>query len=259
MIYVTPAGFEIAVISVGITLLSSVVRHFTLDKVKMAEQKEKLKEHKEKADKARKAGDMKTFQKHQNDLMEVSMEQMKHSFKPMMFTMIPILLIFSFMQGTYGSIGALNDVVVDYTIPQDVAVKSVYFSPNGTYEKEEDNFIWSIPRIDAGVKGVLNVTFTAEGSIDFSPTDMRIRYTTYNGTSYMKDFKSDMPPKDSLLRVYNESSIVDGGKATYTIEYENMDSWMVADIFGYQLGWLGFYIVFSFISSIVFNKIFKNT
>lgn len=259
MIELGPHGIEIALISVGITLLSSVVRHFTLDKQQMKEHKEKMKEHKEKAEKARKSGDMKAFQKHQSDLMEVSMTQMRAGFKPMMYTMIPILLIFSFMSSAYGGIGSLNNVTVSDVLPQGMDVSSISLTMNGTYDEPSHAIVWELDSIKAESKGSFNVTFVSDGNIDYSPTEMAVAYTTWNQTFGEFEFTSDNPPGDSVLKLEKSQLKASGAKVSYTIEYENTGDSTVLDIMGTRMGWFWSYFVFSFVSSIIFNKLFGNT
>ena len=104
MIEITNAGYEIALISFGIVFLSSLVRRIVLDQEKLKESKEKIKEHQQVMRDASKTGDMKKMQKAQETMMELSMEQLRESFKPMIFTLIPIMLIFGWIRDQYGAI-----------------------------------------------------------------------------------------------------------------------------------------------------------
>ncbi len=105
IISISPPGETIAFISIGLAVMNTLVRRAVLDRGKLQEQKKKLKEHQRTIKEATKAGDMKRARKAQEDLIEVTMEQMKHSFKPMIFTTIPFLLIFNWLRGEFGSAG----------------------------------------------------------------------------------------------------------------------------------------------------------
>lgn len=107
IISISPAAETIALISMGLALMNTLVRRAVLDKEKLKEQKKKLKEHQQTVKEATKAGDMKRAQKAQEELMSLTMEQLKHSFKPMIFTMIPFLLVFNWLRGEYGSAGVV--------------------------------------------------------------------------------------------------------------------------------------------------------
>jgi uncharacterized membrane protein (DUF106 family) len=260
VIEITSAGYEIALISMGVALLSSTIRHFTLDKERLREHKEKIKDHKEKANIARKANDMKAFQKHQNDLMEVMMENTKHGFKPMIFTMIPILLIFSFMRGAYDGVGSVNNLTIIAYANVDGDISSAEILPSGTYNASRKAIAWEIERVDAQTQGIMNATYALkDGGHNEGPLQMSMEYLTHNGTAYMRDFTSDTPPDAALLRLGKLNVSEGSGTVIYTLSYENTGSWMVADLFGWRLGWLGFYIVFSIIPSIIFNKLYGNS
>jgi len=107
IISISPAGETIALISMGLALMNTLVRRAVLDREKLKEQKKKLKEHQQTVKEATKAGDMKRAKKAQEELMGLTMEQLKHSFKPMIFTMIPFLLVFNWLRGEYGSAGVI--------------------------------------------------------------------------------------------------------------------------------------------------------
>lgn len=105
MIEITDAGYIIAAISMGLATMSSLVRRAVLDQEKLKENKEKLKEHQATLKEASKKGDTKRMQKAQEQMMELSMEQMKQSFKPLMFTFIPFILVFGWLRDQYSQIG----------------------------------------------------------------------------------------------------------------------------------------------------------
>ena len=107
IISISSPGEAIALISVGLAVMNTLVRRAVLDKEKLKEQKKKLKEHQQTIKEATKTGDTQRAKKAQEELMGLTMEQMKHSFKPMIFTIIPFLLIFNWLRGEYGSIGVV--------------------------------------------------------------------------------------------------------------------------------------------------------
>jgi uncharacterized membrane protein (DUF106 family) len=85
-----------------VSLFISFVNHLVLDKDKVrtskAKQKElrlKMKEHKH---------DTTKVMKYQKEMMSDSMENMKHSFKPMLITMLPILVVFYWIKGIFTGI-----------------------------------------------------------------------------------------------------------------------------------------------------------
>lgn len=107
MIELTADAQTIGLISFGLSLVGGIVRHIVLDKDMLKEHKSKMKDIKDKMKEAQKNQDVKGMQKHQSDLMSLTMEQMKHSFKPMIFTMVPFILVFKWLRDTYGAAGTV--------------------------------------------------------------------------------------------------------------------------------------------------------
>lgn len=103
MISLTPAGETIALVSIGLAVMNALVRRATIDREKFEEQKRRMKENQKTIREASKAGDMKRAQKAQEEMMTLTMEQLKHSFKPMIFTIIPFLLVFGWLNEHYGT------------------------------------------------------------------------------------------------------------------------------------------------------------
>jgi uncharacterized membrane protein (DUF106 family) len=90
---------SIIVIGILVSLFISIVQYFVMDKDKMrdlkAKQKtlnEQMKLHKENPQK---------MMEIQKELLGHSMESMKHSFKPMLITTIPILIVFGFIRSSF--------------------------------------------------------------------------------------------------------------------------------------------------------------
>ncbi|OYT54001.1 MAG: hypothetical protein B6U72_03795 [Candidatus Altiarchaeales archaeon ex4484_2] len=106
-IVITDKGMVIAAVSAGIAVLSSLVRMAVLDREQMKEMKEKLKKQQTEVKEAAKSGHTKKAQKAQEEMMKLTMENMKHSMKPLMFTFIPFILIFNWLRGEYGDVGTV--------------------------------------------------------------------------------------------------------------------------------------------------------
>jgi len=107
MIEITEAGYIIALISMGLAIMSALVRKAVLDQDKMRETKEKLKKYQEEMKKATKSGDTKRLQKSQAEMMKLTMENLKHSFRPMLITFVPFILVFMWLKDQYGSAGTV--------------------------------------------------------------------------------------------------------------------------------------------------------
>ncbi|MEA3255669.1 MAG: DUF2208 family protein [Candidatus Altiarchaeota archaeon] len=123
MITITPDAWTIVFISLCVSIISSLVRKATLDVDRLRECKEEIKKHQDIMKDASKKGHTKKAVKSQEELTKLMMEQMKHSFKPMMITFIPIILIFTWLRGNYGDIGSV------VTFP--LHINLIVFSING--------------------------------------------------------------------------------------------------------------------------------
>ena len=88
--------WSIIVIGVLVSLFISLINYFVLDKDKMRQAKEKQKEI-QKQMKEHKHDHVKQTEL-SKELMSHTMENLKHSFKPMIITIIPILVIFWWMK-----------------------------------------------------------------------------------------------------------------------------------------------------------------
>jgi uncharacterized membrane protein (DUF106 family) len=110
MISITPAGETIALVSIGLSIMSALVRRAVLDMDKMNEMKQQMKKHQETLKQATKSGEKKKAQKAQEELMKLTMENMKHSFKPMIITFIPFILIFYWLRDQYGNVGEVANL-----------------------------------------------------------------------------------------------------------------------------------------------------
>lgn len=86
-------------IAILLSFFISLINFFVLDKEKMMEGKQKQKELQEK---------MKQYKNDPAKMMELNKEMMghigsnfKHSFKPMIITMVPILVVFGWIKGVF--------------------------------------------------------------------------------------------------------------------------------------------------------------
>jgi len=93
---------SIILISFGITLIMTLITKKFTNQNRMKELKQiqkacqiKLKDNK---------GNPTKMSEIQKEMMDCSMELMKHSFKPMIFTFIPLLLLFWWIRGFYSEI-----------------------------------------------------------------------------------------------------------------------------------------------------------
>jgi uncharacterized membrane protein (DUF106 family) len=90
---------SIIILSFLVTLFITIVTYYMTDRERMkeikAKQKALRKEIKQYRDNPQKMMDL------NKQMMEDMPEQMKHSFKPMLVTIIPLLILFAWLRGTF--------------------------------------------------------------------------------------------------------------------------------------------------------------
>ena len=87
------------VISFLVTLFITIVTYFMTDKVRMKELRDKQKRLKEEIKKHR--DNPQKMMELNKQMMEDMPEQLRHSFKPMLVTIIPMMLLWTWLKGVY--------------------------------------------------------------------------------------------------------------------------------------------------------------
>ncbi len=87
---------SVVVVAFLITLIMTLITKKFTNQKRMKELKEKQKELQKNI-----RGDPSQMAKSNKEMMDISMELMKHSFKPMIFTLVPLLLFFMWLRGIY--------------------------------------------------------------------------------------------------------------------------------------------------------------
>lgn len=92
---------SVIVFAILVSFFISLVNYFVLDKEKMKEIKDRQKKTQEQIKVHQKAGEHQKAMDLQKQLFADIPEMMKHSFKPMLITFIPIIFIFGFARGLF--------------------------------------------------------------------------------------------------------------------------------------------------------------
>ncbi|MFH0861972.1 MAG: EMC3/TMCO1 family protein [Candidatus Altiarchaeota archaeon] len=269
MLDITSAGAIIGAITVGMTFLSTLVRHLVLDKEKVKEHKEQIRYHQEQMKQAQKNKDMKGVQKHQESMMSVMSDQMRHNMKPMIFTMIPFLIVFSWMGAQYNDIGNIHNVLVVDPIPEGAEVADVSSIPQLNHSIRDGSVVWVFGNLTYPWEwerfgwygdGIVRVNLTFKNAPSAVRSELTADYVSYYVNGSIQEFSSartDDPNAD--LTVKKENIRVEGSVVSYDLAYENRNPYYVTTVFGVGLGWLRWYILCSFVSSMILNKIFGIT
>jgi len=175
----------------------------------------------------------------QKKAMETNMKYMMHSFRPMIFTFIPIIIIFGWMSAHFAYYPIMPDQEFTATLNFEdtfegemtlVAPEGIEILNGAVQQPEVNNAVWQL-------KG-------EEGSylLEFQHDDQS--YTKEVIITTEKEFTTPIKP------------VKDGNVRSITINNEPVKILNVY-IKGWKLGWVGTYIVFSIIFSMLIRKWLK--
>ena len=111
----SPVAIEVALIAMAISLGSAIVNKKVVDQKRNKEIQKQVSDFQKRFNEAKKKGDkelIEKLEKEQKEVMQLSMELMKNGFKPMLYTFIPIIVIFFFLNTTYAGTGNVIDVPI---------------------------------------------------------------------------------------------------------------------------------------------------
>ena len=92
---------SIVIISIGLSFFISLVNYFVLDKDRMRQIKADQKKMQQEISKHQKEGNTAKAMQLQKEMFAQSGEMLKHSFKPMIITAIPIIIVFALIKNVY--------------------------------------------------------------------------------------------------------------------------------------------------------------
>lgn len=276
MFSLTEAGYAIAGISVFISIFSSAVRLAVTDMKRMKEIKEKLKENQAEIRKLTKSGDTKKIERTQKEMLELTTENMHMATKPMLFTIIPILLIFWWVGGVYGDINPTYNVTIVDNLPGNLTILEAKVSNGGNFTDQGGNktLLWSIPKARSDTESEVSAELRL-GSGDLSllnSSEAVLAYSDENGTKRSVSSKSAQSPENALMTV-KKDIIVDAqsNKVFYKVTYRNMmtnnvvffpiyaDVCVLFGVFHIHNGldWLGWYLICTMIVSLIITRIIE--
>jgi len=186
--------------------------------------------------------DPKKVMKMQKKAMEKNMKYMMHSLKPTLFTFIPLIIIFSW----------LNTHMAFYPVqPGDVFTTEIEF-----YDAITGNVQLNVPE-----------GFQISGDNPQEISENMVKWKVKAGEtgeySIFYDYKDDLEEKtyDTEIVVQEENGykpaikkIKDDIAKEVRLGYKKVE---VLNIFGWKIGWLGSYIIFSIAFSMILRKLLK--
>ena len=233
-----PPFWGILIVSGLLSLLLTLIYKWTTDQNLMKQLKDEIaslqKETKELRNDPDKALHV------QKKAMEANMKYMMESLKPTLFTFIPIILIFGWLSGHFGyePINPGSEFIVTAHFSGQAAGGMRLTLPEGSgLDYRSDRYA----TIAAG-KGEWAINSTSLGKYDLSFEYANKTYTKAVVISKEKEYEEP-------VKAINENGLAD-------LTTQNKEL-IVMDLFGWELGWLGSYIIFSILFSIGLRKALK--
>lgn len=244
----------IVILSLIVSLISTLAYKYLTDQTVLKEIREKQKDYQKKLKDLR--SNPEELKKVQSEFTQMSMGTMKQSFgqslKPMMITMIPLLLIFGWMAGhlAYEPIG-----------PQETYSLTAFFKSGVVGEASlviDDGTKLLSPEKQNISAGAVNWKLKSpEGKHEFV-----IKYDVFENTkSLIISQKQDyLEPITTYTKSDIEKSIVEHQPLKpvekFLEKFETYAEFKIP-IFNWRPEWLGLYFIFSLIFSMSLRKIFK--
>jgi len=233
--------FAILIIALVISIIISVVYKFMTDQKKMKALKEEQKEFQKKMKDMKDQPDK--VMAMQKDAMKKNMEYMKHSFKPTLVTMLPIILIFAWMSG---------NLAYEPIFPGET------YTISATFLEEAEGLEAEIVVAEGTT---LLETSDATQTIEDGQASWKLKS---DEGSHILEFKvgDTIATKEVLITTELEYA-----EAIETYDHSDIESVQIeynklrplgpsftVPLFNWQPGWLGLYIVFSLVFSIGIRK-----
>ena len=228
----------IVIISFVISLLVTVVYKYATDQNEMKRLKDKQKEYQDQMKSLR--DNPSEMMKVQKEAMSTSFQYMKHSFKPTLITMIPVLIIFTWMVAhlAYDPILPGESFSLTATFKQGAVGNATLMLPVGGQLVSDVATKPVAPEVSWKVQA-------PEGTSEFS--------VEVPGSIQKKDVivGSRLIVADQIA-LYQHSDI-----EKISIGYDKLTPLGTFSLFGWYPGWLALYIFFSLVFSIVLRKVMK--
>ena len=227
----------VVILAFVITLIITLAYKYLTNQSEMKRLKEEQKESQKRMKELR--NNPEEMMKVQKAAMKKNMEYMKHSFKATLITFIPIILIFGWMNAhlAYEPIFPGERFSITAEFAEGVNGEAELLVDEGTELLNEakqgisSNILWNL-KSTAGEHFLTVKTGSEEQT-------KKVLITT--------DLMYEEP-----ISVYEHSDI-----ASIKINYNKLRPLGGMEIFGWQPGWLGLYIIFSIIFSVGLRKVLK--
>jgi len=230
-----PMIWVVVIMAFIITLIITLIYKFTTNQNLMKELKSEMKEL-QKEMKELKSEPQKMMEV-QKKAMQTNMKYMSHSMRSMLFTFIPIILIFGWMN---------SHLAYEPILPGQEFTTSVLFYDD----------------IKGGTELIVPQGISSSGELNKTISDGEVKWVLKGEEGeYLLEYKVDGKSytKDLLIteeQSYSKPVKVVKDKTVRQISIDN-NKMKVLNLFGWKIGWLGSYIILSIIFSMILRKLFK--
>lgn len=225
--------WAIALIAFILSLFSVFATKVMTDQKKMKSHREELKKMQKKLREASKK-DPKKAMKMQAEMMEVNMVVMKESFKPMLLTLIPFLLVFGWLNASFSfvPIAAGDTFTVSAEVVDGIDVVSLEVLPSESINVTNN----SVSVID-NIATFELIGSAGEYTLQYTADNQTVEQDLLIGKTYAVPEKKQDSPVFKTTTINNEDVKV--------------------HIFKWDVGWFWGYIIFSLLFSIILRKLLK--
>ena len=229
--------WAIFILSLIISLLIVLVYKYATNQEEMKRLKDQQKDFQKKMKELKE--NPAEMMKIQKEAMQSNLQYMKHSFKATIITMLPILLIFGWMNG---------HLMYEPIYPGEKFTMTAGFADGVTGEAEII--------VDEGVEIISEVKQQIQSQITWrmksSGGEHYLKVKTSEGEEEIKvlitkEFKYENP-----ISFFEDSDI-----KSLQVNYEKLKPLGTFSIFGWEPGWLGLYIILSIVFSMGLRKVLK--
>ena len=230
-----PLLWTVIIISLLVSIIIIIITKLTTDQALMKRLKDEIKGYQKQIRELK--GEPAKAMEVQKKAMELNMKYMKYSLKPTLITFIPVILIFGWMSSTfaYESISPQQEFSITAFFQKStngeaklIAIEGVEIIGGQIKKIEDDKATWTL-------KG-------DEGE--------HILEVEYNGEKQQKSVLIT----NSGKYIEPSKKIRDSAINSIQIDYKQKK---ILDLFGWKLGWLGTYIIFSIIFTMILRKMMK--
>jgi uncharacterized membrane protein (DUF106 family) len=240
-----PPLVAILILALVLGLVSTLLQKYLTDQAKLRRLRDDTKKFQEQMKKASKEKDQDKVMKIQAKMMPLQLDMMKETFKPLLVSLVPFLLVFFWLSNHFAfhQIGPEQPFTVSATfegIQGEVTLKA---TPELTIEKptqeiKDGKVTWLLQ----GDKGTYDLTIAfPEGGVAIPPANRKLII--------------------SEERLYETPAIPnpDGHKfvTSFNVENEKLIPIPALNLFGWHPGWIFYYILFSIPLSLLLKKLLQ--